>query len=90
MPRYTITPAQVAKIKHRLWRGQTCEQIAPDFDVSVSLIRGILSGFKWASVAWPDKSIGAMSTDRRKQIDEARRKAAKEIYKSVERRLDKD
>ena len=92
MPRSSIDAATVTKIKTLLWNGATCESLAPQFDMSVSAIRGILAGTRWKHIPWPSDGkkvqlVGGIPEWRHAQIYEARKAARRESYKTVAAKL---
>jgi hypothetical protein len=95
MPRSNLTADDVAKIKRRLWNGETCDAIALDYNASPSSIRSILHGVRWKTVPWPENDAkgreqsGALPRERVIAIMAARREARKEASAKAVRKLTK-
>lgn len=83
MPTTVLSPEHVARIKERLWYGDTAESIAADYRIGSSLILGVRSGQRWATIQWPDGSVGKLPEKRAKQILKARREAQRRVPTEV-------
>lgn len=70
-------------IKRLLWLGTPVPAVAKRFKLSEPMIYHIMRGIRWAEIAWPDGSTGAMSDERKKLIEEARRRAAEKARVAI-------
>lgn len=90
-----LSEADALDIKKRIWHGEICEKIASDYEVSVSTIRSIGAGIRWALAVWPETDqkgnplSGGLPKWRRKEIALARRTARhqKAVTKTVKQLL---
>lgn len=82
-----LSRPEVTAIKQRIWNGETREQLADDFNVSLGQVCNIGAGHKWPDVPWPDGSFGALPQKRKEAIEKARKEARGETARAVRVRL---
>jgi|SRR5580765_5435317 len=79
----SLTPAQVAALKARIWAGEFHRSVASQYGCSLPLVHKIAQGQRWAEIPWPDGSRGAIRESRMRAIMRARMKAHREGSESV-------
>jgi hypothetical protein len=81
LPRSLLSEENAREIKEQLWAGHmTQTEIAHAHSVSQPTISRIFRGYDWASLPWPDGSLGHIPQARRTTIHASRHRSTRYTY----------
>lgn len=63
-----LTPDEAKRIKAMMWNGSSHSAISREIGMSESHVSRIANGTAWREAPWPDGSLGAISSNRRREL----------------------